>query len=214
MGRPRNRTAKSRSAAPTPWTDSDLVGITDVREQILRTAYSLYWRRGINAVGVDRIVADAGVAKTSLYRHFRSKEGLIIAVIERHTEVWTRGWLEAEIEQRGETPAEQLLAIFDAFGDWFQQQPFEGCFFINVLIEAHSHPAPIRTAAVAALAEVRALVRDRALAAGARDPVDLAFRVQLLMWGSITAALNGDPGAAECARGLAEQLLRQERIVP
>jgi AcrR family transcriptional regulator len=208
MGRPHDRTDKRRSVAPTPWTDSDLVGVTDVREQILRTAYALYWRHGINAVGVDRIVADAGVAKTSLYRHFRSKEGLIIAVIERHTEVWTRGWLQPEIERRGETPAEQLLAIFDAFGDWFRQQPFEGCFFTNILVDAHSQPAPIRTAAVGALAEVRALVTDRAAAAGARDPIDFASRFQLLMWGSITAALNGDSGAAECARTFAEQLQR------
>jgi len=202
--------AKARTRPPTPLTDVDLASVTDAREQILRAAYALYWRHGMNAVGVDRIVAEAGVAKTSLYRHFQSKEGLVIAVIERHREVWTRNWLRAEIERRGKTPEEQLLAIFDAFEDWFHQQPFEGCLFINILTEARHQPAPIRAAAVGALAEVRALVSDVAAAAGVRDPDDFAFRIQLLMSGSIAAALNGDVNAAEHARGLADGLLELE----
>jgi AcrR family transcriptional regulator len=204
---------KGQARAPTPWLDVDLVG-ADAREQILRTAYALYWRHGINAVGVDRIVAEAGVAKTSLYRHFRSKEGLVVAVIERHTEVWTRNWLQAEIRRRGETPEQQLLAIFDAFDDWFHQQPFDGCLFINTLTEARHQPGAIRTAAVEALAHVRAVVSDLAAAAGIRDPNDFAFRVHLLMVGAIAAALNGAAKAAEHARGLAERLLEQELAAP
>jgi AcrR family transcriptional regulator len=190
--------------------DVDLAGVTDAREQILRTAYALYWRHGIGAVGVDRIVAEASVAKTSLYRHFRSKEGLVVAVIERHTDLWTRNWLQAEIERRGETPKDQLLAIFEALDDWFHQEPFEGCLFINTLTEAHHQPAPIRNAALEALVAIRALVGDLAAAAGVRDPSDFAHRVQILMSGSITAALYGNAKAAKHARGLAELLLEQE----
>jgi AcrR family transcriptional regulator len=189
--------------------DVDLVGAGDTREQILRTAYALYWRHGINAVGVDRIVSEAGVAKTSLYRHFRSKEGLVIAVIERHSNLWTQNWLQAEIERRGKTPAEQLLAIFDALDDWFHEEPFEGCLFINTLTEAHHQPAPIRDAAVGALAEIRALVAGVAAAAGVQDPNDFARRTQILMSGSITAALQGDGEAAKRARSFAELLLEQ-----
>lgn len=203
-------TPKRRSGAPAPWMDVDLAGAGDTREQILRTAYALYWRHGINAVGVDRIVLEAGVAKTSLYRHFRSKEGLVVAVIERHTDTWTRGWLRAEIERRATTPEEQLLAIFDALDDWFHEEPFEGCLFINTLTEAHHQTAPIRDAAVKALAEIRAVIADVAAAAGVREPKTFAHRLQILMAGSITAALHGDAKAAKHARSLAELLLERE----
>ena len=210
MGRTR-KTPERRTGAPTPWMDVDLAGAGDTREQILRTAYALYWRHGVNAVGVDRIVSEAGVAKTSLYRHFRSKEGLVIAVIERHTETWTRNWLQAEIERRGKTPREQLLAIFDALDDWFHEEPFEGCLFINILNEGHHETPPIRDAVVKALADVRALVADVASAAGVRDPEAFARRLQILMAGSITAALQGDTiNAAKHARSLAEPLLERE----
>jgi AcrR family transcriptional regulator len=202
--------AESRTGAPNPWLDVDLAGVRDARERILRTAYALYWRHGINAVGVDRVVAEAGVAKTSLYRHFQSKEGLVVAVIERHKEAWTRDWLLAEVERRGQTPREKLLAIFDAFDDWFRQDHFDGCLFTNTLIEAHHQPAPIRDAAAAALVEVRALVSRVAEAAGARDPDDLASRLQLLMMGSIISALNGQTDAAKHARATAELLLEHE----
>ena len=200
-------TPEKRSGAPTPWMEA--AGAGDTRDQILRTAYALYWRDGIHAVGVDRIVSEAGVAKTSLYRHFGSKEGLVIAVIEHHTEVWTRNWLQAEIERRGKTPKGQLLAIFDVFDDWFHEDSFDGCLFINTLTEAHHEPAPVRDAAVVALAEIRALVADMAAAAGVRDPKEFAYRLQIVMSGSVTAALQGDVNAAKRARSLANLLLEQ-----
>jgi AcrR family transcriptional regulator len=209
VGRTRRKPEK-RAGAPTPWLDVDLDGAGDARERILGTAYALYWRHGMGAVGIDRIVSEAGVAKTSLYRHFGSKERLVVAVIEHHTEVWTRTWLQAEIERRGTTPEEQLLAIFDAFDDWFHQKPFEGCLFINTLAEAHHQSAKVREAAVGALAEIRALVGDLAAAAGVRDPADFAHRLQILMSGSITAALQGDVKAAKRGRSVAEVLVAQE----
>ena len=152
----------------------------------------------------------AGVAKTSLYRHFGSKEGLVVAVIERHTEVWTRDWLQAEITRRGKTADGQLRAIFDVFDDWFHEEPFEGCLFINTLTESHHQPAPVRDAAVAALAEIRSVVAEAAAAAGVRNPADFARRLQMLMSGSITAALQGDVDAAKRARGVADLLFAQE----
>ena len=209
MGRTR-KTPEQHAGPPAPWLDVDLAGAADTQDQILRTAYALYWRHGINAVGIDRIVSEAGVAKTSLYRHFSSKEGLIVAVIERHTDVWTRNWLQSEIKRRGKTPEEQLRAIFDALDEWFHEEPFEGCLFTNTLTEAHHHPSPVRDAAVAALAEIRAVVADVAAAAGVRDPNDFAHRFQIVMAGSITAVLHGDVNATEHGRSLAELLFAQE----
>src|SRR5258705_9633275 len=105
------------------------------RERILETAYELFSRHGTQSVGVDRITAEAGTAKMTLYRHFPSKEDLIVAFLERRQERWTRGWLQAEVERREDSPAARLLAVFDVFGEWFARADFEGCSFINVMLE-------------------------------------------------------------------------------
>jgi AcrR family transcriptional regulator len=106
------------------------------RERILTAAYQLFSRQGITATGIDTIIARSGAAKMSLYRHFGSKDELIVAFLEHRKELWTLHWLEQEISRRESDPVAQLLAIFDVFDGWFQQPDFEGCPFINSLIEA------------------------------------------------------------------------------
>src|SRR5688572_14049702 len=91
------------------------------RERILATAYELFSRRGVRDVGVDEVIASAGVAKATLYRHFRSKDELVLAFLGRREQRWTHEWLETEARRRGATPEEQLLAIFDVFHEWFQR---------------------------------------------------------------------------------------------
>src|SRR3984885_16177213 len=83
------------------------------RERILNAAYELFSCRGIRAVGTDEVIERAGVAKATLYRHFANKNDLVLAVLERREEIWTHGLIEGQSEQRGTTPEEQLLAIFD-----------------------------------------------------------------------------------------------------
>ena len=91
----------------------------DGRERILETAYELFSKHGTRAVGVDRIIAEAGAAKMTLYRNFASKDALIVAFLAAREERWTRGWLQAEVERRAECARGRLLAIFDVFGEWF-----------------------------------------------------------------------------------------------
>src|ERR1700704_5403625 len=95
------------------------------RERILFTAYDLFARNGIRAVGVDRIVAESGVAKTTLYRHFASKDDLVVAVLELREKVWSRDWLQHEVEKRGGPATARLLTIFDVFGEWFRRADYE-----------------------------------------------------------------------------------------
>ena len=95
------------------------------RERILATAYELFSRQGIRAVGVDEVIQRAGVAKATLYRHFSSKDELVLAFLRRREQVWTLDWVEAEAKRGGSTPEEQLLAIFDAFDGWFRRDDFE-----------------------------------------------------------------------------------------
>src|SRR6476620_2656428 len=128
------------------------------RERILDTAYELFSKHGTRAVGVDRIIAESGAAKMTLYRNFASKDELILAFLERREERWTRAWLQAGAEARAATPAGRLLAIFDVFGEWFAREDFEGCSFINVMLEVTDPEHPVRLASVQHLVAIRAYV--------------------------------------------------------
>jgi AcrR family transcriptional regulator len=179
-------------------------------ERILDTAYELFSRRGIRAVGVDELIERAGVAKATFYRHFPSKDDVVIAFLERREERWTREWIEKEARKRGSTPEECLLAIFDLFDEWFHRQDFEGCSFVNVLLEMGSqHPAG--RASVQHLENIRAVVRRLAEEAGLRDPVGFARSWHILMKGSIVQAAEGDAEAARRARAMGQLLIESYR---
>jgi AcrR family transcriptional regulator len=182
------------------------------RERILETAYDLFSRHGIRAVGVDRIVAESGVAKMSLYRHFESKDELVLCFLQEREQRWTYDWLRAEAERRGETAGERMLAIFDVFGEWFLIDDFEGCSFINVLLEFGEPDHRIRLATVEHLRNIRAFLRELAAEAGALDPEALAHKWHILMKGSIVAAGEGDRLAAGRAREIGELLLAHEAL--
>jgi AcrR family transcriptional regulator len=159
-----------------------------VRGRVLQAAYDLFCRQGINAVGIDRIVAEAGVAKMSLYRHFRSKEELVLAVLELREKLWRVDWLEAEVERRAPPGKARLLAIFELFDEWFRRDDYEGCLFINTLLEVHDRGNPIHAAAAEKRARIRALLRRWAEEAGIADPDTFAWQYQMLMNGAIVAA--------------------------
>jgi AcrR family transcriptional regulator len=183
----------------------------DGRERILDTAYDLFSKHGTRAVGVDRIIAEAGTAKMTLYRNFASKDELIVAFLAVREERWTRGWLQAEVERRAQDPAERLLAIFDVFGEWFEREDFEGCSFINVMLELSDRDDPGRVASVQHLSVIREFLAGLAAAAGVEDPEAFAHQWHILMKGSIVAAAEGDARAALRARELGELLLMSRR---
>jgi AcrR family transcriptional regulator len=184
------------------------------RERILETAYDLFSRHGVRAVGVDRIVAASGVAKMSLYRHFRSKDDLVLAFLQEREQRWTRQWLHAEATCRADTGAGRMLAIFDVFDEWFQRSDFEGCSFINVLLEFDELDHPIRRATTDHLATIRGLVSEFAADAGVADPDAVSRQWHILMKGSIVAAGEGDAQAARRARALGRLLLESEGVAP
>jgi AcrR family transcriptional regulator len=183
----------------------------DGRDRILDTAYDLFSKLGTRAVGVDRIISEAGTAKMTLYRNFASKDELIIAFLATREERWTRGWLQAEVERRAQEPAERLLAIFDVFGEWFAREDFEGCSFINVMLELTDRENPSRVASVEHLSVIREFLAGLAQAAGVDDPEAFAHQWHILMKGSIVAAAEGDARAAARAKQLGELLLMSRR---
>ncbi|SRR5579875_786199 len=185
---------------------------TSARERILSTAYDLFTRRGIRAVGTDEVVERAGVAKATLYRHFPSKNDLVLAVLERRQQLWTFGLVEKQSRLRGNTPEEQLLAIFDVFRDWFANPDgFEGCSFVNVLLELGAQH-PVGQASLAYLDNIRDIVRRRARAAGLCDVEDFARSWHILMKGSIVAGAEGDVEAAQRAKAMARMLIERHRV--
>jgi AcrR family transcriptional regulator len=182
------------------------------RDRILDAAYGLFSRSGVRAIGVDTITAEADVAKMTLYRNFASKNDLALAFLALREERWTKGWVQAEALRRADTPAGQLLAIFDLFGEWFARDDFEGCAFITSLLEFDDRDDPVRRACVTHLAKIRAFVSERAAAAGVADPPRFAAQWHLHMKGSIVARHEGDRDAARKAREMGELLLAREGI--
>lgn len=183
----------------------------DARTRILDAAYQLFSRRGVHAVGVDEIVQRSGVAKATLYKHFASKDALVIAFLEQRDEVWIRGFIEAESAARATDPAGQLLAIFDVLNDWFHRnEDFDGSAFIKILLEM-GREHPIGAASAQHLANLRQMIAERAIAAGLTDPEGFAFSWQILMKGSVISAASGDSEAAMRAKALAQSLIELHR---
>jgi AcrR family transcriptional regulator len=180
------------------------------RERILDSAYELFSHRGIRAVGVNEVIERAGVATATLYRHFPSKDDLVLAFLDLREQRWTKDIIEAGAMRRGSNPEGRLLAIFDVLDDWFHREDFEAGSFIKVLLElGPEHPAG--GASVRHLEQIRAIVRHLAEEAGLRDIDSFACSWHILMQGSIVVAAEGDRQAAQRAKSLARLLIAEHR---
>lgn len=176
------------------------------RQRILDASYDLFSANGVSQVGIDAILDKSGCAKASLYDHFRSKDELAVAFLNQREAVWTRGWLESQVKRRTPDPEKRLLAIFDVFDGWFRKKSFEGCSFINVLLESKKG-SPVRRAAADHLVKIRVIVQDLAKDAGLKEPEKFAQAWHMLMKGAIVAAGEGNLNAAREAKRAAALIL-------
>jgi AcrR family transcriptional regulator len=180
------------------------------RERILDASYELFSQRGIRAVGVNEVIERAGVATATLYRHFASKDELVLAFLAQREQRWTKDIVEAGAMRRGSNPEERLLAIFDVLDEWFQREDFEAGSFMKVLLElGPEHPAG--GASVWHLEQIRSIVRRLAEEAGLRDTDSFARSWHILMEGSILVATEGDTRAAQRGKAMARLLIDQHR---
>ena len=180
----------------------------DRREKLIETARKLFYRNGIHATGIDRILAEAGVAKMTLYKHFKSKEELILAALRRQDEEF-RNFFMRTVERKGDTPRERLLAVFDAVEDWCSREDFSGCAFINASAEFSRRDHPIHVAAAEHKQLVLRYLKEIAASAGAEPAAELADQIFLLMEGAlVTAHFTGHPDASRKARRAAEIMIR------
>lgn len=176
------------------------------RERILDTAYELFAQRGVQPVGINEIIARTGVAKATLYRHFPGKDELVLAFLAEREQRWTLEFIRDQAQARGNTPTERLLGIFDVLHDWFARTDYEGCSFINVLLEfGPSHPAG--QAGIRYLQHIRELIHRWAAQARLREVEEFTHSFHILMKGAIIAAAEGETDAAGRARTMARLLI-------
>lgn len=183
------------------------------RRRILTTAFALFYAHGIRGVGVDRIIAESGVAKATFYKHFPAKDDLVLAYLDRVDGVWG-DQLRAAALAAGPAPADQLVGMFDALGSACRREGYRGCAFINAAAENEAG-TPVHDRTVAHKEAVRSWVRGLAEEAGAGDPDALARALTLLLDGGLASgSVDGRLDAPAVAREAAEALVRAWVPVP
>ena len=176
-------------------------------DQLIQAALELFNERGYRATGIDAILARAGVAKMTLYKHFRTKDDLVLAALRRADEQ-SRREMFAEIERRATEPRERMLALFDYASDWVSGDGFRGCLFIRATGEFSEGDGPIRDACTEHSALVTRYIAGLAVQAGASDAESLANQLMLLFKGVLTAGQGGaDAAVIAQARAAAQTLI-------
>jgi AcrR family transcriptional regulator len=193
---------------------SELLGLPDSpktgRERLVAAAVELFYRHGFGAVGIDRVIATAGVTKTTFYKHFEGKDDLMVAAVQRRDEWESRAWDRAVRKLAGDDPARQLLAILDVMDLWFNDPDVRGCMFLNTAAEFPNPHDPVHQVAAAYKRRTRDHRRDLARAAGADATAAEAFAdcyTALIEGALILRQTYGRNDAARAVRPAVEQLI-------
>jgi AcrR family transcriptional regulator len=177
------------------------------RDELVRKALDVFYREGFNATGMDKLVAETGISKTSMYKHFRTKEDIILAVLRLRDERF-RNWFCRRIEEIAEAPKDRLLAIFDVLQEWLETPEFKGCMFIKAVSEFQDPENPIHIQSAAHKQMLLEYVEDLATQAGLQNPVALARQLMLLKEGAIVlAVMQGNAEAGRDAKAAATSLI-------
>lgn len=178
------------------------------RDELVQNALKTFYRGGFHAIGMDALAKETGVSKTAMYKHFRTKEELILATLRLRDEQF-RNWLVRRVEALAATPAERLLAIFDALAEWFGEPEFRSCMFIKASSEYQDRKHPIHAASAEHKRLLLVYFQNLAEAAGAKEPEALARRLLILKEGAIVLAHLHDPKTtAADARAAAATLIK------
>ena len=177
------------------------------REELIRGALLIFYNEGFHATGMDRVAAETGVSKTAIYKHFRTKEDLILATLRLRDETF-RYWFFSRMEKLSPEPLGQLLAMFDALEEWFETDDFQGCMFVKAASEFQniSHPIHQQSAEHKRLLERHIL--KLAKNADITNPESMARQLLLLKEGAIVSAqLRHTQHPARDAKAVAIKLL-------
>lgn len=177
------------------------------RDDLVQKSLQAFYRGGFHAIGMDRLAKETGVSKTAMYKHFRSKEELILATLRLRDEQF-RNWLMRRVEALAVAPKDQLLAIFDALKEWFEEPGFKSCMFIKASSEYQDKSHPIHATSAEHKRLLREYFRKLTEQTDAPDPESLAQQLLILKEGAIVLAhLHGPNDIAREARAAAEVLI-------
>ena len=168
---------------------AELFGLPDPptsgRSRLVHVAIELFYSHGFQAVGVDQILASAGVTKTTFYKHFESKDELLVAAIQLRDEWEMQAWVAAVEKMAGDDPKKQLLSFFEVLDIWFNAPEFRGCQFINAAAEFPNPNDPVHAVAAEHKRKNRDYFRDLAEKAGASDAESFADQYTALVEGTL-----------------------------
>jgi len=182
------------------------------RQHLIDTAVRLFYTEGFHATGIDRIISEAGVARMTLYKHFKSKDELILEALRQRDEEF-RVWFQGAVDASARRPQDRLLTMFDVLEEWFEGRAFPdmnfaGCAFINACAEFSEHGNPAHRMAAKHKKMLLDYIANTARQARARDPEKLARELMLLKEGAIvTMQVSNDTTAARLAKAIAETLV-------
>lgn len=173
------------------------------RDDVIDAAMRVFYRHGFHASSLDDIQKEGGISRMTLYNHFKSKDELVAAAMQRRDEIF-RDRMTKFVESHASTPRERILAVFDFHEDWFTGDEFCGCMFINASAEFAAPDSEPRRIAAEHKQEIVRYLRDQIAAAGIKNPGEVAEQINILLEGAIvTARVIGqvidagkDPGAA------------------
>jgi len=160
------------------------------RDELVQKALQAFYQNGFHATGMDMLVAETGISKTSMYKHFRTKEELILAVLRLRDERF-RNWLYRRMEELADTPRDQLIAMFDALDEWFGEAGYKGCMFIKASSEYQDAAHPIHKQSADHKRMLETHMVALAEQAGLSNPGTLARQLLLLKEGAIVTAHLG-----------------------
>ena len=181
---------------------------TPTRQRLIDAAVRRFYRDGFRNVGIDQILSDVGISKTAFYKHFESKEDLMLAALEDHNRLMLETFQGMARERGGLTPLGQLHVLLDVVEHLVESDDFQGCIFVNVAMEFPLAHEPAHIAAAKNKQAIEDMVYSLAVEAGAVEPRSLAKELCLIMEGAyVTRHVTGNKHTVEIARRVADLVI-------
>lgn len=177
------------------------------RDELVQNALKAFYAGGFHAIGMDRLAKETGVSKTAIYKHFRTKDDLILATLRLRDEQF-RNWLVRRVEAIADDPRDRLLAIFTALGEWFEEPEFKSCMFIKASSEYQDRDDPIHQTSAEHKTLLKNYFTQLTRAAALENAEDVARQLLILKEGAIVLAhLHGANSVATDARQAAKTII-------
>ena len=178
------------------------------RQRLINAAKARFYREGFRNVGIDAILDDVGITKTAFYKHFESKDDLMVAVLEDVDRFLQEKLSQLVREKGGPSPAGQLRALVDVIGMIIADKNWHGCIFVNAIMEFPLPHDPANQAATRHKRLFEDFIHELAERADADDPKALAQELSMLLEGAyITRTVTRDPASINIARRIAERII-------